>query len=143
MTKHKLCSLKVKRLYLVIDLIKKSIHCSENRNRHLFGLVWESTFCLRLSGCNVTLNLSFCLSVYPFAMKIMILFSFCFLLHYIALLAINFFIQDILYFKVYLMYCFWSYYPPSCPLRDLPIVLAYFQSTLVLRRRLSCKLVLL
>ena len=48
-----------------------------------------------------------------------------------------FLIQDILYFKVYLVSNYLSYCPPSCPLGDLPVVLAYFQSMFLLHRRLS------
>ena len=50
-----------------------------------------------------------------------------------------YFIQDILYFKVYLMSCYLSYCPPSCPLRDLPVVLASSNQRFVIRRRLICK----
>ena len=50
-----------------------------------------------------------------------------------------FFIQDILYFKVYLMSCYLSYSPHTCPLRDLPVVLASSNQRFVIRRRLICK----
>ena len=52
------------------------------------------------------------------------------------------FIQDILYFKAYLMSCYLSYYPHTCLWEAFLVVLAYFQSTLVIRHKLGCKLVL-
>ena len=42
-------------------------------------------------------------------------------------------------FKVYLMSCYLSYSPHTCPLRDLPVVLASFNQRFVIRRRLICK----
>ena len=54
-------------------------------------------------------------------------------------LFLFFLIQDILYFKVYLMSCYLSYCPPSCPLRDLPVVLASSNQRFVIRHRLICK----